>query len=258
MRVEIDLRKSVAENAAAYYEKAKKAKRKIPGLMGAIERTKKELEREHAKETTNKEVRKKAQRERDWYEAFHWTNTTDGFLVIAGRDAKTNTKLVRNYMDKADFFLHADVQGAAVTIIKSGGRGITEEAKREAAIISASYSKAWSAGRGAVDIYGVKPEQVNTAAGAGEYLAKGSFVILGKREWFKNTELALWISYDAEKNRPFASAKEVKGVRVVPGDMKKGELAKKVKKALDALFDADISLNDLQAVLPAGSGGMSE
>ena len=42
--INIDSRKSIPENADVYYEKAKKAKRKISGANIAIENTKKQLE----------------------------------------------------------------------------------------------------------------------------------------------------------------------------------------------------------------------
>ncbi len=44
MKIIIDARLSVQENAAIYFEKAKKIKRKIKGLEDAIKETKKELE----------------------------------------------------------------------------------------------------------------------------------------------------------------------------------------------------------------------
>lgn len=67
------------------------------------------------------------------------------------------------------------------------------------AIFNACFSSAWKAGRGNVDVYCVKPEQVSQTANTGEYLSKGSFVIKGERKYFKNVVLKLFITFEDEK-----------------------------------------------------------
>ena len=259
MKVEIDLRKSIAENAAMYYEMAKKAKRKIPNLLNAIENTKREMENQEEKEKmeTGKRLRKK--REKEWYEKFHWFISSDGFLVLGGKDARSNQVLVRRYMEDKDLFFHADIRGGSVVIIKSGGKDIPERTKQEAAQFAATFSRAFSTGLGGITVYAAKPSQVRTAAKAGEYLPKGGFVIVGEREWFKSMPIRVAISYDKDNQRVVSGPESAisrygEYVLVVPGDTDKGALAKKIKKRLDEMFGVDVDINDVVSMLPPGKG----
>ena len=72
MKVEIDLEKSVGENASVYYEKAKKARKKLEGLKEALVKTEKEVKKLEAAKVDEKDdkkvVRKKVKRNKDWYE----------------------------------------------------------------------------------------------------------------------------------------------------------------------------------------------
>ncbi|MCD6414343.1 MAG: DUF814 domain-containing protein [Candidatus Diapherotrites archaeon] len=255
MELELDLTKSVTENANYFYQLSKKSKKKLEGLKKAIEETKRELARREALEEKPKKLRKK--RERDWYEKYHWFFTSDGFLVIAGRDVKTNTEIVRKHMQKGDLYFHADIHGAPSTIIKAEGKEIPERSKREAAAFAGAFSKAFSAGLPVVDVYAVRPEQVKTAAKPGEFLPKGAFVIEGKREWFKKSSTVVAVSFDKEKNRVVAGPPEAiagKRLLVGPGGVPKGELARKVKHELEQLYKTDIDVNEVLQLLPSGDG----
>ena len=199
--VVLDARKSINENAAAYFEKAKKARAKKAGLLKAIadvERKITELEGKvgaegEAREAAEKLVEKKVEK-KEWFERFHFFKTSGGRLCISGKDAKQNELAVKHYFEEPDLFFHADVQGAAATILK-GGTEASEEEKKEAAQWAACFSSAWKAGFTSVDVYAVRREQVSKTPKPGEYLPHGSFIISGKREWFKNTELALAIGF---------------------------------------------------------------
>jgi predicted ribosome quality control (RQC) complex YloA/Tae2 family protein len=254
VELELDLDKSAFENAAKYYEKAKKAKRKLPGLRDAMKKTTKSLEKESLRLDAERKRVVKKRRERDWYEKFHWTFTKDNFLVIAGKDVKTNSIIVRKHMQKGDKYLHADIHGAPSTVIISEGKEIPADSIQEAARFAGTYSRAFSKGLAVIDVYAVDPDQVKTAAKAGEFLPKGGFQIRGERDWFKNLPVKTWVSWDGK--RPVALAREEKGVCVIPGDMPKGELAARVKNKLDKLFDCDSDVNDIISVLPPGSGGI--
>ena len=59
--VELDFTQTLTDSANSFYEKAKKARRKIPGAIAAIDRTKKQLsEIETTKETIEEEFESKA------------------------------------------------------------------------------------------------------------------------------------------------------------------------------------------------------
>ncbi len=59
-----------------------------------------------------------------WFERFLWFITSENFLVIGGKDAHQNELLVKKYMDKGDLFLHCELHGAAVCILKNPNRGV--------------------------------------------------------------------------------------------------------------------------------------
>jgi len=56
-------------------------------------------------------------------------------------------------MDAGDLFFHADIDGAPVAVMKTGGRNAGDQDLMEAAQFAASYSAAWKFGYGSVDVY---------------------------------------------------------------------------------------------------------
>jgi len=238
VEIELDLKKSLHENAGEYYDRAKKMRKKIEGAKRALEISKKQLEKAEEKEVT-KRLEKK--RERQWFEKYHWLKTKNGFLAIAGRDAKSNEQLVKKQMKDNDLFFHADIQGAAATILVDGQKAGAED-REDTARLAAVFSKAWQKGVGSINVYSAKPEQVKLSAKSGEYLAKGSFVIVGERSWHKNVPLEIRAYMDGEM--PALSTAE--GTRIAPGKIKKSDLAKKMKIKYGG------SLDDWIQVLPQG------
>ncbi|MHA1396543.1 MAG: ribosome rescue protein RqcH, partial [Candidatus Heimdallarchaeaceae archaeon] len=112
---DIDFTKSLVENANLFYEKSKKARRKIPGAEAAIKRTKQLIEETESKkedivkiEETKPLVMK---RPKKWYEKFHWF-ICDDKIVIGGMDVKSNERILKTYLDDNDLFFHADVHGS--------------------------------------------------------------------------------------------------------------------------------------------------
>jgi len=234
MDLELDPEKTLHENAGAYYDQAKRIRKKVEGAKRALEASRGQLSRAKGAE---KDTVLEKKRDRQWFEKYHWLRTRNGFLAIAGRDAKGNEQVVKKQMKPSDLFFHADIQGAAATLLING-QNATPEDRADAAHLSAVFSKAWTAGLGAVDVFCVTPEQVKTAAKAGESLAKGSFVIEGKREWFKDVPLEVRVTLD--KGLPAFSATE--GISLKPGKTKKTDLAKKVKAKLGGELDEWVQL----------------
>ena len=87
-----------------------------------------------------------------WYHRFRWFITSDGVVVLGGRDASQNEELVKKYMGGQDLFVHADVHGASVVIVK----GKTEHMD-EVAQFAASYSGSWRSGHFSADVYTCSP-----------------------------------------------------------------------------------------------------
>ena len=257
MKIEIDPKKSVEQNAADYYNKGKKYKKKLEGLKKAVEDTEKLITKAELEES-EKKVRKKVSRKKEWFERFHWLKVKNS-LVIGGRDAKSNELLVKRHMEKEDLFFHADVHGATAIIAKKG-QELSEEDLEKIAVFAGCFSNAWKAGRGTVDVYCVKPDQVTTAAKSGEYLSKGSFVIEGERKYFKNVVLKLEITFEEGKLavKPFGMIKGKKIILKPDSRKTKGETSKTVFKKLKELFpDEQFNIDWVQELLPNGGSRVS-
>lgn len=249
MKMIVDIRKSVSENAAVFYERAKKQKSKISGMEKAIADTEKKLE--NVVDDVEDEPVLKKRRQRRWFEAFRWFNSSDGLLVLGGRDATSNEVLIKKHLEPGDLVFHANIQGAPFFVVKSSGNEPGEATVSEACQAAASYSKAWKKGMGAADVYEVAPEQVSKTPPSGEYLPKGAFMVYGEKNWHKGVPLKVAVGVvDGQTIGGPVSAIKTQTrdyVEVGVGDMSQGKAAKKIKHTLK---DAD--LNDIQGFLPAG------
>jgi predicted ribosome quality control (RQC) complex YloA/Tae2 family protein len=253
MKIEIDTRRSLQDNAALHYDRSKKMRAKLEGLKKAIVATKAAIIEEERRASEAEELaipKKKIVREKEWYEKFHWFFTSGGLLAIGGRDAKSNEVVVKKHMEPKDLFFHADVVGASAVILKNG-QSASEQDLKETAQFAACYSRAWASSTEAVDVYAVKPDQVKTAAKAGEYLAKGAFVMIGERQWFRKMSLRITLIF---KDGKLQAALDGRGLIIAPHDREtKGESAKKLLKKLRELFpEAEIDLDLVLQLLPNG------
>ena len=191
----IDPKMTIPENAEVYYEKAKKAKRKTKGALIAIENTKKQLEKIKAKKDIAMEhiavPRKRVKKNLKWYEKLRWFISSDNILVVGGRDANSNENVVKKYLEPNDIYLHADIHGASSTAIKLNGNKLNDNILKESGEFAASFSSAWSMGFTSQDVFWVRPDQVSKTPEAGEFLAKGSFVIRGHRNYIRGARVKL-------------------------------------------------------------------
>jgi len=268
----LSLRRSIQDNAANYYAEAKKAERKLDGAKEALQKTQNKIEElkqqwaVQVKQTQKPmlKVRKKA-----WYEKFRWFYSSEGFLVIGGRDATTNEILVKKYMEPQDIVFHADIVGAPFVIIKAEGKTPTEQTLRESAQFAASYSRAWKEMPETVDVFWVKPEQVSKSPPSGQYVQKGAFIIKGTKNYIRNVPLQVSLGIKTEEEHmkvvggPVeAIAKQTNTyVKVVPGKLSSGKLAKQIrfllaKKASESLQKRilEIPLEEIQKFIPLGEG----
>jgi len=256
MEIELNLKKNAYENASEYFERSKKAKEKLAGARKACEQTRAELERAEKEQVQVHEPRIKEKKERKWYDKFRHFQIDD-FLVLAGKDATTNELLIKNHLQPNDIVFHADITGAAFTVIKTEGKPeaaiVPEEILEATATISACYSKAWSAGLSAVDVYWVKPEQVSKSAPSGESIGKGAFMIYGRKNYFHKTRLELAIGVKdnllISGSEAFVRQRCPKFVIIIPGHERFKELCAKITKKL-----GKIDLEELQRIIPSGKG----
>jgi predicted ribosome quality control (RQC) complex YloA/Tae2 family protein len=248
LTIDLDPKKSVQKNAEVYFEKAKKAKRKIEGLKKAMpDLEKKKLIK--IKEETKKEVKK------EWYDKFRWFVSSDDFLIVSGKDAQTNEKLIRKYMKSNDLVFHTDITGSPFVLIKNPkNKEIPEQTIKETAEFCGSYSKAWKVGLSSVDVYYIKPDQVKKEGG----LPTGSFMIYGKRNWVRRIPVKVVIGIK-DNELYFGPEDTVKRrtsnlVTVIPGDIPAYELALKIVEKLGS----GVKLEKIERLIPYRKGELSE
>ncbi len=261
--VKLNFRKSVSENAERAYDDNKKLRSKLRGAEKSIKKTLGEIESVKKKEKLEAKEEKKRVKEGKlfWFERFRWFISSDGNVVVGGKDAKTNEVVVKKYLKEGDRYAHADVQGAPSIIIKSRGVmdediDISEKTLEEACVFAASFSKAWKQFAEA-QAYWVLPEQVSKTAQSGEFVPHGAFIIRGKRNYFRcKLELAVGgVKIDNETRvmcGPVDAVKSMadKYVVIEPGDIKKSDLANRLARVFD------VSVEKVDRVLPPGGASI--
>jgi predicted ribosome quality control (RQC) complex YloA/Tae2 family protein len=267
----LNLRHSLQDNANQYYSRSKKAEKKLRGAEKTLHETEakiEELEKQVglAKATLQPLAKR---RKREWFEKFRWFRSSDGFLVIGGRDATTNEILIKKYMEPHDVVFHAEILGAPFVLIKTEGKTSPERTIREAAQLSASYSRAWREMLTTLNVYWINPDQVSKTPPSGQFLKKGSFMIRGKKHFIRGVPLQVAIGVKIYKDEitviggPVAAIAHQTDVyvEIVPGELKSSQLSKKVRHQLSTKVSEDlkrsitaIPIEEIQRFIPSGRG----
>ena len=236
--------KTAQSNASLYFDKAKESERKAS-------RTK-EILREKPRPRSPKVVK---QKKLDWFEKYRWFITSEGNIALAGKDAKSNEQVVKKYLKANDRYAHADIHGAPSVVVKSEqGLSPSEISMKEASSFSLAYSKAWGARVASGHSFWVEKESVSKTPNTGEFLAKGAFVIRGKRNWHKNLEIMLaigFIEYEGSEKLMGGPVESFVGKSKRYIVFKPGFIDRKtVSKKLANVFSEDLS--SIEKLLPSG------
>ena len=209
---------------------------------------------------------------KQWYERYRWFVTSDGYLVIGGRDASSNSAIIRKYMTENDIIFHAEIHGSPFFLVKNVNNQEKQDSSyvEETAQATISFSRAWKDGLSSGDAYWVFPNQVKKGAPTGQFLPKGSFVIEGKRNFCRGIELKLSIGLVQIEKKYSIVCGPLNAVRkrslvfasLLPGGTDPMNLAKKVKSEfVRAISEFDqslaeyckkISLDEFIRMLPTG------
>jgi len=244
LEIKIDTLKSPESNASDFFDKAKEFERKA-------RRTEEILKTKKSKKPENKKIKNE---KLEWFEKYRWFITSDGEIAVGGKNARSNEMVVKKYLKNMDRYAHADIHGAPSIVVKNTGVPPSSESMLEASHFSLAYSKAWSARVSSGHSFWVENDKVSKTPNTGEFLAKGSFVIRGKRNWNRNLEVTLaigLIDYGGSKKLmggPVTSLEKHSKKYVVfkPGFVDR----KNVSKKLSGAFEIDIS--DVERLLPSG------
>jgi predicted ribosome quality control (RQC) complex YloA/Tae2 family protein len=268
--IDIVVDEDVPQNAEKYYLKAKVMKSKAEGAERALALSQKKMNEEQGLELKQPgpEKRHTKKKKPRWYERYRWFFSTEGFLVIGGRDADTNEELVKKYLEPRDVFLHADVHGAPAVIVKSQGKEISEVTLSEAAQFAVSYSSIWKQGLGSGRCYWVYPNQVSKTPESGEHVPKGAFIIRGERHYIESAALlAIGIHDEKIVGGPVSAIANVAHHFVViePGKYNQSDLAKMISRELLTIAREDqkkslrkiVAVDEVAKFLPSGYSEIS-
>jgi predicted ribosome quality control (RQC) complex YloA/Tae2 family protein len=258
----VDIKLTIPQNAQVFYDKAKKISGKKSGAERAILQTEKLIAKKAEPEKQRKSGKIKVKPR--WYDRFRWFESSDGFLIVGGRDAGTNEDVVKKYLEKRDIFFHTEAPGSPAVVIKTEGREVPKTTLEEAARFVVSNSGVWKSGRVDGDCYWVTAEQVSKTPESGEYVPRGSFIIRGKRNYMSATVgAAVGIRIEGGIKFFGGPPEVVKGraqyvVEVEPGEFNQNDIAKKVYKMLvdmvgdRALVKSIASADKIAMMLPPG------
>jgi predicted ribosome quality control (RQC) complex YloA/Tae2 family protein len=263
----LSLKKTLFESAAGFYEHSKRAKQKMEGAQAALNDS---LKRLHETQTKIDQIRrselvkpteaieqleKRRIKQKEWFEKFRWFTSSDGFLVVAGKDAVTNEILIKKHTDEHDVVFHADIIGAPFVVVKTNEKEPSERCLREAGDFAAAFSRAWREGFASVDVYWVRPDQLSKSGPSGESVGHGAFVVRGQRNWMRGIPLriAIGVLFDEAESIPKIEAgpvdliksKTLAHVVIVPGNFEGRELFKRILKVLSE----KVPKEKLQAIL---------
>ena len=244
MRIELDITKTVQQNAERYFESSKKAKRKAHGAREAVERMSTEGVRE--RDTPTPRAHQAAKR---WFMEYRWHVTETGVLCVGGRSAETNERLVKKYTNKNDRIFHTDVQGSPFYIARTRGKELSNEERQGIVNACASFSRAWKYGLTTVEVFEVGPEQVSKRARAGEYISTGSFMVYGERT-YHNGALELFatlVSID-DDSRIMVSGERLEEsfARIIPGRISPSQAARELAQR------TGVAISEIERALPPG------
>ncbi len=251
-KITIDIKKSIEKNAAVYFEKAKKSKKKLEGAKKAFKKSQDKLNLLNEKKKKiilTEKITEKPVRKKEWYEKFRWFFSSEEFLCIGGRDATTNDIIIKKHADREDIVFHTDMAGSPFFVIKANNKKISPKTMEEAAQATASYSRAWRLGLSSLEVFYVKPDQLTKEANSGEYIAKGAFMVKGKTNYMHPIlEVAIGIKDSIIIGGPVNAVKNNSDKFVVlkQGKEKTSEIAKKIKKTIGG------SIDEITLFIPAG------
>ncbi|MBI4258036.1 MAG: NFACT family protein [Thaumarchaeota archaeon] len=207
-------------------------------------------------------------RAKHWFERYRWFKTSEGLLAVGGRDAASNSAVIRKHLESLDIVFHTDIVGSPFFVLKGGSNAISQSIQ-ETAQATASFSRAWSSGFSSADAYWVNSGQVKLAAPSGQYLPKGSFPIEGEKHFLKGIPIAVAIGFTFLDEQPVIFGGAPSAVEqwssayvVLAADrVKATDTAKHIKSQLISLADSEetkllkkVPIDDFLRAMPPGGG----
>ena len=268
-KIKINTKSPLQSIASVLFNEAKKQSGAIKSIQEIKEKTEAKLKKFLSKTESEKdlvvvsEIRKKS-----WYERYRWFFTTDGLLTIGGRDAASNSAVIRKHLVKNDIVFHGDIFGSPFFILKDA-QNAPDTSMNEIAHATICFSRAWREGLYGVSAFWVNPEQVKKSAPSGEFLPKGSFTIEGQRNFIKSETLRLCVGIMPQDDDFVLTCGPPEPIKknsicyaiIEPHGLEMVDAAKKIRIEFLKMHEEitrKISIDDFVRVLPAGKSQIKE
>ncbi|KAL9593133.1 MAG: hypothetical protein Q9219_007668, partial [cf. Caloplaca sp. 3 TL-2023] len=198
--VDIDLALSPWSNARQYYEQKKSAaikeQKTIQSSVKALKNTEKKINTDLKKVLSQEKQSLRPVRKQLWFEKFLFFISSEGYLVLGGKDAQQNEILYKRYLRKGDIYVHADLPGTASIIIKNKpdhqNNPVPPSTLSQAGSFAVATSSAWDS-KAVMSAWWVYPRQVSKTMPTGDYLTVGCFNIRGEKNYLPPAHLLLGI-----------------------------------------------------------------
>lgn len=258
--VQLSIKEPVTDQIDRFFNNAKTTMKGVENLLSEISKLEEKATRLRSTTLAPQVVELVEVRRRvtEWFHRYRWSMTSGGRLIVLGKDANSNIRLLKKHLDKGDIVLHAEVRGSPVAILKNGA-GAGEEELREAATLCASFSRAWREGLSTMSVYWVEPEQISFTPPQGTYLPRGSFIVKPPKNYI-HVQLQICVGY-SERLGPIVGVESwvrneaVVYARLAPGQEDASKVAKimaaKVGELLGVVGDR-LRPSDFEALIPYG------
>jgi len=268
-KIKINTKSPLQSIASVLFNEAKKQSGAIKSIEEIKSKTEKKLEKLQNKTESEQDIMMVTEiRKKNWYERYRWFNTSDDYLVVGGRDAASNSAVVRKHLVKNDKIFHADIFGSPFFIIKNA-ENATDTSMNEVAHATVCFSRAWREGLYGVKAYWVHPEQVKKSAPSGEFLPKGSFTIEGQRNFINPGNLRLAVGIIPQEDGYALTCGPPETIKknsicyaiIEPHGLEMVDAAKKIRIEFSKIHEEitkKISIDDFVRVMPAGKSQIKE
>ena len=262
-KIKINLKSSLPAIASILFNESKKQSAAISSIQKLMEKTEKDITKlrtqvkDVEESVTFLEVRKK-----NWFERYRWFYTSDGLLAIGGRDASSNSAIIRKHLENSDKVFHAEVFGSPFFILKNS-QELPFASLNEVAHATVCFSRAWREAMYGMSAYWINPEQIKKSAPSGQYLPRGSFTIDGKRNFIKIPSLKLAVGLLKKDESYLLTCGPTKPIKenclcysiIEPGGLEMTDAAKKIRNEFLKMKESVVktmSIDDFTRILPAG------
>jgi len=183
------------------------------------------------------------------YKQYRWFYTASDKLVIGGKNAEQNDKLMKDITnsDRNYFVMHTSHPGSPFSVIVSDVEKVTKKDLKECAIFTGCFSRAWKEKKKKTEVHLFNSENVFKKRG----MKTGTWGVSEKiSEMLVALELVLIKQKRVYRAVPKISVKKSEILlEICPGSIDKSKSLDKFKKELE---DDELDRDEILSALPAG------